>query len=142
MLFKYTCFIDIQWTSFPNLLRATLDQVISFYSDIWVEVMCLLHIEALNSVFVSFCSVCLASQVSACWRSSRKLQRRSRDSGTPRWKQPRFFSSLTANVCCNMIVKCFFILLHWYIWSIVSECRFVSGDDDIELNREIFNSIS
>ena len=37
----------------------------------------------------------------------------------------RVSSSLTANLYCNMIARCFFILLHWYIWGIVSECRFV-----------------
>ena len=31
--------------------------MISFYNDIRVEVMCLLRIEALNSVFISLCSV-------------------------------------------------------------------------------------
>ena len=71
-----------------NLFRTRLDKDIRFYNNIWVEVMCLLCIESLNSVFVSLCFVCMASQVSASWRSSRKLQRRSRNSGTLGWKQP------------------------------------------------------
>ena len=36
--------------------------MISFCNDTWVEVTCLLRIEALSSVFVSLCSVCLPSQ--------------------------------------------------------------------------------
>ena len=142
MLFKYICFIDIQWTSFPNLLRTTLDQVISVYNDIWVEVTCLLRMEALNSIFVSLCSVCLTSQVSASWRSSRKLLRRGRNSGTPRWKQPEFLLHWL-QTCTIIWFRDVSLFCYTDIFEVLSQSvDLFSGDDDIYLNTETFNSLS
>ena len=142
MLFKYISFIDIQWTSFPNLLRTTLDQVISVYNDIWVEVTCLLRMEALNSIFVSLCSVCLTSQLSASWRSSRKLLRRGRNSGTPRWKQPEFLLHWL-QTCTIIWFRDVSLFCYTDIFEVLSQSvDLFSGDDDIELNTETFNSLS
>ena len=142
MLFKYISFIDIQWTSFPNLLRTTLDQVISVYNDIWVEVTCLLRMEALNSIFVSLCSVCLTSQLSASWRSSRKLLRRGRNSGTPRWKQPEFLLHWL-QTCAIIWLQDVSLFCYTDIFEILSQTvDLFSGDGDIKLNREIFMSLS
>ena len=141
MLFKYVCFIGIQWTSFLNLLRTTLDQVISFCNDTWVEVTCLLRIEALSSVFVSLCSVCLVSQVSACWRYSRKLQR-SRKTGTPRWKQPEFLLHWL-QTCAIIWLQDVSLFCYTGIFEVLSQSvDLFSGDDDIELNTETVNSLS
>ena len=56
-------------------------------------------------------------------------------------KTTRVSSSGTANVCCNMIVKCLFCYTDTFEVLSLSVGLF-SGDDDIELNREIFNSLS